>query len=51
MTRDFISTQVDGDISNAVALAGCVAVTPGPDERLPLGLCLAGALKHMLVSG
>lgn len=31
-------------------LPDALAMTPGPGERLQFDLCLAGALKHMLIS-
>lgn len=31
-------------------LPDALAVTPGPDERLQFDLCVARALKHMLIS-
>lgn len=48
--RDFISTQVDRTSQMLSRLPDALAVTPGPDERLQFDLCVARALKHMLIS-
>lgn len=47
---DFISAQVDGTSQMLLRLPDALAMTPGPGERLQFDLCLAGALKHMLIS-
>lgn len=47
---DFISAQVDGTSQMLSRLPDALAMTPGPGERLQFDLCLAGALKHMLIS-
>jgi len=48
--RDSVSAQVDRTSQKLSCLPDALAVTPGPDERLQFDLCLAGALKHMLIS-
>lgn len=47
---DSVSAQVDETSQTLQPLPDVFAASPGPGERLQFDLCLAGALKHMLIS-